>query len=117
MHAHSNVQVHTYTHILCTHTVTTHTNVQNHDLQSNPDDEAVFQHLPAVMGVIMRTWHLLDIKKHITLSGLSPVYLLTAIWMMLNDGAKESLFFKLPVTGCCLYIIRTYYRPLKYVGP
>lgn len=56
-------------------------------------------HLPAVMGVIMRTWHLLDIKKHITLSGLSPVYLLTAIWMMLHDGAKESPFVKPPVTG------------------
>lgn len=31
-----------------------------------------FLHHPAAVGVIMRTWHLLDIKKHIAQSGLSP---------------------------------------------
>lgn len=89
-----------HTQMVLTHTLTAHTNTQNHNVQSDPDDEAVLLRLPAVMGVIMRTWHLLDIKKRITLSGLSPVYLLTAICMMLHDGAKESLFVKLPVTGC-----------------
>lgn len=55
---------------LCTH-AHIHTVLENR----NPVDELVFLHLPAVMGVMMRTWHLLDIKKHITLSDLSLVCL------------------------------------------
>lgn len=76
----------------CTHNYWTELH-KKHDLQSNSDDETVFQHLPAVMGVIMRTWHLLDIKKHIILSSLSPVYFLTVSWSMFYDGVKESLIF------------------------
>ncbi len=82
MQAHT---VNTYRRKETAHTHTPkHTHSQIHNVQNDPGDEAVFKHLPAVMGVIMRTWHLLDIKKHITLSGLSAVYLLTAIWMILS---------------------------------
>ena len=51
----------------------THIDTYTQIPQRDPVDEAIFLHLPAVMGVIMRTWHLLDIKKHSTLSGMSPV--------------------------------------------
>lgn len=60
--------------IVCAHTHI-HTVIENR----NPVDELVFLHFPAVMGVMMRTWHLLDIKKHITRSDLSPVCLFLVI--------------------------------------
>lgn len=94
---------HIHPHIPCAYTLySTHTHSLHHHLQCNPDDEAVLQHLPAVMAEIMRIWHLLDIKNHSSLSGLAPfLFTFLCIWCCMMEPMETLVSKGLFLSNAC----------------